>query len=377
MKTLISVLIIFVVGLFVGSRLIPSQQTEIKSEANPKASTSNNASSPLGEATALNPEESATIRLFEQAAPSVVFITTSKVQRDYYSANIYEIPQGSGTGFIWDEKGHIVTNFHVIESSLQKGSKVTVTLNNKTSYPAKIVGVAPNKDLALLKIEATYDYLKPIPLGRSYNLKVGQSTYAIGNPFGLDQSLTTGVVSALGREIKTEDGTPMSNVIQTDAAINPGNSGGPLLDSSGRLIGVNTAIYSPSGAYAGIGFSIPVDEVAWVIPDLIQYGRIKRPYLGVELLSPQQYSDKGAMIARIAQNGPAAKAGLKGFRSDEYGRTVYGDVILKIGNFPIATSGDITPALEKLQVGERVIVEFVRQGQRLKTELTLGSSVNE
>ena len=318
-------------------------------------------------------DEMATISLFEEAAPSVVYITTSQVTRSQFNTNINEIPQGSGSGFIWDDQGHIVTNYHVIEGS----NRVSVTLSNQLSYPATFVGAAPNKDLAVLKIDATYDNLTPIPIGRSSNLRVGQNTYAIGNPFGLDQTLTTGIISATGREIKAQNGTPISNVIQTDAAINPGNSGGPLLDSGGRLIGVNTAIYSKSGSSAGIGFSIPVDEVAWVVPDLIRYGRVKRPFLGVDIVDNSKFSESGAMIRTVGKNSPAERAGLKGVQQDQYGRMFYGDIIKKINGTPIKTSGDITPLLEKFSPGDQVKIEFVRQSKTYTTDLILGSSVGQ
>ena len=219
--------------------------------------------------------EEATIKLFEEAAPSVVNITTTAVQQDYWSRNVYEIPAGTGTGFVWDNQGHIVTNYHVIKDAY----KAKVIMSDQTTYDAEVVGYESSKDLAVLRIKPKTD-LKPLPIGTSHDLKVGQSVFAIGNPFGLDQTLTTGIVSALGREIESVGGVPIRDVIQTDAAINPGNSGGPLLDISGRLIGVNTAIYSPSGAYAGIGFSIPVDVVKWVVPDLVKYGKLERPVLG-------------------------------------------------------------------------------------------------
>ena len=205
-------------------------------------------------------DERATIALFAAASPAVVHITTHALERDYFTFNVMETPQGTGTGFLWDEQGHVLTNFHVIRDA----DTVQVALADRSSWPAKLIGVAPDKDLAVLKIEAPPDRLKQLPLGTSHDLQVGQHTFAIGNPFGLDHTLTTGVISALGREIESASGRPISDVIQTDAAINPGNSGGPLLDSSGRLIGMTTAIISPSGAYAGIGFAIPVDTIRWV-----------------------------------------------------------------------------------------------------------------
>ena len=223
--------------------------------------------------------ERQTIELFEASSPSVVYITTVRVGRDRFSRNLLEIPQGTGTGFVWDDRGHVVTNFHVLH-----GAQIArVTLDDQTTWEAKLVGVSPDKDLAVLQIEAPTEALHAIPIGTSGDLKVGQKVLAIGNPFGLDHTLTTGVISGLGREIKSVAGRPIQNVIQTDAAINPGNSGGPLLDSAGRLIGVNTMIYSPSGAYAGVGFAVPADTVNRIVPKLIVYGKIVRPGLGVEI----------------------------------------------------------------------------------------------
>lgn len=318
--------------------------------------------------------EQATIELFEQAAPSVCFINTSNITRDYYSRNVYEQPAGSGSGFIWDRDGHIVTNYHVIKGA----SKATVTLSDHTSYTASLVGVEPNKDLAVLKIDAKPSKLKPIKAGRSENLKVGQFVYAIGNPFGLDHTLTTGVISALGREIKSLTGRPIRDVIQTDAAINPGNSGGPLLDSQGALIGVNTQIYSPSGASAGIGFSIPVDEVNWVVPDLIKYGEVRRPVLGISLLPSQYAADFGVntslMIADVVVGGPADKAKLNPIRRSNNGRWSKGDVIKKLGSKSVTSYNDLILALEKYQPGETIDLVVNRNGKDLKKSIVLGES---
>lgn len=317
--------------------------------------------------------EEATIKLFENASQSVCFITTLGVRQNYFNRNEEEIPLGSGSGFIWDKEGHIITNFHVI----QNAQKATVTLSDRKTYDADIVGVAPEKDLAVLKINVGGLDLKPLPLGTSHDLRVGQSTFAIGNPFGLDHTLTTGVVSALGREIKSLTGRPIRDVIQTDAAINPGNSGGPLLDSNGRLIGVNTQIYSPSGASAGIGFSIPVDEVNWVVPDLIKYGEVKRPVLGVSIL-PSQYAEQmqvnGAMIAEVVKGGPAAAAGLKPISQDSRGNIVYGDIIKEVENIKIENYNDLVLALEKYQPGQKVKVVIERNGSLKNVNLVLGSS---
>src|SRR5687768_4690504 len=243
-------------------------------------------SRPIDPVTVVSSAEEATIQLFERSAPSVVFITTTSQQQDYWSRNIYEIPAGTGSGFIWDSKGHVVTNYHVIQNAY----RAKVTLSDGSAWDAEVVGIEPRKDIAVLKIKADVP-LRPLPIASSDDLKVGQSVFAIGNPFGLDQTLTTGVISALGREINSVTGIPIRDVIQTDAAINPGNSGGPLLDISGRLIGVNTAIVSPSGVFSGIGFSVPVDVVRWVVPDLIRYKGVRRPVLGIELV-PQQSIDR-------------------------------------------------------------------------------------
>jgi S1-C subfamily serine protease len=323
--------------------------------------------------TYLTNSEEATIQLFEKTAPSVCFITTSTLREDFWNRNVMEIPSGTGSGFIWDKEGHIITNFHVI----QNASKIQVTLADRSVYEAKVVGQEPNKDLAVLKISADKDKLKPIPVGQSSNLRVGQSVYAIGNPFGLDQTLTTGVISALGREITSLTGRPIRDVIQTDAAINPGNSGGPLLDSSGRLIGVNTMIYSPSGASAGIGFSIPVDEVNWVVTDLITYGVLKRPVMGIQLL-PEQYAQnwgiEGVMIYGVEPNGPADKAGLKGVKRNRFGEIEAGDIIVGINGKDIKNSNDLFLILEKLKVGDKIEIQYKRDEKAQKATLVLDSS---
>ena len=324
--------------------------------------------------TYLTNTEEATIRLFEVAAPSVCFITTSTVREDFWSRNVMEIPSGTGSGFIWDKDGHIITNFHVI----QNASKILVTLSDRSVYEAKVVGHEANKDLAVLKIDVAADKLTPIPVGQSSQLRVGQSVYAIGNPFGLDQTLTTGVISALGREITSLTGRPIRDVIQTDAAINPGNSGGPLLDSSGRLIGVNTMIYSPSGASAGIGFSIPVDEVNWVVSDLIKYGVLKRPVMGIQLLSEQNAQNwgvEGVMIYAVEPDSPAEKAGLKGVNRNRFGEIEAGDVITKINGKEVKNNNDLFLALEKFNPGDKIDIGFKREDKAMKTSLTLASSV--
>jgi S1-C subfamily serine protease len=314
-----------------------------------------------------------TINLFKRAAPSVCFITTTTLRRDYFSRNVMEIPQGSGSGFVWDKNGHIITNHHVI----QNASKAQVTLGDGSTWEAEMVGDAPEKDLAVLRIKAPGNKLIPIPVGTSTDLQVGQAVYAIGNPFGLDQTLTTGIVSALGREIQTESGYPVRDAIQTDAAINPGNSGGPLLDSSGELIGVNTAIYSPSGASAGIGFSIPASVVSWVVPELIRYGKIKRPTMGVELFETEvsrRNQLPGPLVADVVKGSPAAEAGIKPTRRDEYGRILIGDIIIAMNNKKISSKEELVLELEKYQAGDRVTLTLLRNEREVKTQLTLAAS---
>ncbi len=364
-------------GFFVGSKynlisdlFVNSSYIENKPIAASRPADEQRPEAPV---TIITDTEKATIDIFERSAPSVCFITTISTQQDYWSRDIAEIPKGTGSGFVWDTDGHIITNYHVIEG----GDKFKVTLNDRTVWNATLVGVEPNKDLAVLRIDIARDKLRPIPVGKSSTLKVGQSVYAIGNPFGLDQSLTTGVISALGREIKSIGGRPIRDVIQTDAAINPGNSGGPLLDSSGRLIGVNTMIYSPSGASAGIGFSIPSDEVKWVISDLIKYGKVIRPVLGVELL-PQQYAQnwgvEGAMILATEPNGGADRAGLKALERNVEGEIIFGDIITSIDGKKITTNNDLILVLEKYKSGDKVRIDFIRDKAKKSVSATLSAS---
>jgi S1-C subfamily serine protease len=316
------------------------------------------------------PDERSTIGLFRQASPAVVNITAIGVQRDLFTLNLYQIPQGTGSGFVWDTKGNIITNFHVI----QNAAAAQVTLADQSNWKAQVVGVAADKDLAVLRIDAPADRLRPIPVGTSKELQVGQSVFAIGNPFGLDQSLTTGVISALGREIDSVTRRPIQGVIQTDAAINPGNSGGPLLDSAGRLIGVNTQIYSPTGASAGIGFAIPVDTVNRIVPELIRSGKIIRPGLGVELAEEQiakKIGVNGVLIVDVMRGGPAAKAGIRPTRRESSGRVILGDVITAIEGKRIESPNDLFLILENHQVGDTVTVALLRDGKTVQTKVTL------
>lgn len=314
---------------------------------------------PRGELAA---DEKATIDIFRRASPAVVHITTLAVRQNVFSLDLFQIPRGTGSGFVWDQNGHIVTNFHVIQGA----DAARVTLADQSTWSARLAGAYPDKDLAVLVIDAPKDRLTPIPIGTSHDLQVGQKVFAIGNPFGLDQSLTTGVISALGREIESVTRRPIRGMIQTDAAINPGNSGGPLLDSAGRLIGVNTAIYSPSGAYAGIGFALPVDEVNRVVPQLIRFGKVIRPSLGVQVAPDhlaRQLGLKGVLIVEVQPDGPAAKAGLRPTRRDENNRILLGDVILALNGQRLRSVNDLLDALDRLESGQKVTLTILRDGE--------------
>ncbi|HEX3757216.1 MAG TPA: trypsin-like peptidase domain-containing protein [Kofleriaceae bacterium] len=317
----------------------------------------------------LGADEQSTIDVFSKFSRSVVHITSLQTRRDRMTLDIAEIPQGTGSGFVWDQDGHIVTNFHVV----QLGDTASVTLNDNTTYPATIVGRAPDKDIAVLHIDAPPQKLLPLPLGQSATLKVGQKVLAIGNPFGLDQTLTTGVVSGLGREIQSVTKRSIFDVIQTDASINPGNSGGPLLDSSGRLIGINTAIFSPSGANAGIGFAVPVDTVNSIVPQLLKYGKVKRPGLGIATIGDEtaaQNNIDGVVIASVLSGGGAEQAGLIGLSQDLNGTRV-GDVIVKVDGTEIHRGSDLFRVLDGHNVGDVVDVTVVNRGQRRTVKVTL------
>ncbi len=305
-------------------------------------------------------DEKSTIELFRRCSPSVAYITS--ITRQQFLWDITEDTQGTGSGFIWDTDGHIVTNFHVI----QDADSIRVTLADQSDWKATLIGAAPEKDLAVLWIPATPDKLQPIILGTSKDLQVGQRVYAIGNPFGLDQTLTTGIVSALGRTIPAADNRKIDGVIQTDAAINPGNSGGPLLDSAGRLIGINAAIASTTGSYAGIGFAVPVDTVSQFVPQLIRHGRIVRPHIGIALADDritQRLGLEGALIVNVEQGSAAEQAGLRGTRRDIDGSLILGDVIQSVNGQKTVDSGDLMNSLERFKPGDVVHLGILRNGE--------------
>ncbi len=310
------------------------------------------------------------IDVYRSASPSVVFVTNKQYRRARFSRNVTVEPQGSGTGFIWDRDGHIVTNYHVIEGA----NEVSIGLSDGSDWPATLVGIAPERDLAVLKIDVPKNLLRPLPRGNSDKLVVGRKVLAIGNPFGLDTTLTVGVVSALDREIQSPNGRTIPGVIQTDAAINPGNSGGPLLNSAGEFIGVNTAIYSPSGGSAGIGFSIPGNTVKSIVPILIENGELTRPVMGVTLAATQfahRAGVRGIPIAEITRDMPAAKAGLEGIKRDRRGRFILGDIIVAIDGTPVTNEDQLLTQLELHQPGDRIKVTVVRDKRERTVSLKL------
>ena len=317
----------------------------------------------------LGADEQGTIDIFKRFHHSVVHVTSLAQRVNQLTMDVTEVPQGLGSGFVWDQDGHIVTNFHVIG----EGNAASVTLDDGTTYPAKLVGAAPDKDLAVLKIDAPPQKLVPLPIGTSTNLQVGQKVLAIGNPFGLDQTLTTGVISGLGREIKSVTQRPIHDVIQTDASINPGNSGGPLLDSSGRLIGINTAIYSPSGANAGIGFAVPVDTINQIVPQLLKYGKVVRPTMGIGILRDEvaaEHHIDGVAILQVTPGGAADKAGLIGPKITD-GAIELRDVIVAVDGQPVHRSPDLYNVLDNHKVGDTIDITVVDAGVKRTVKLTL------
>jgi S1-C subfamily serine protease len=315
-------------------------------------------------------DEESTIELFKNVSPSVVYITSIAVKMDIFSFRAMEIPQGTGSGFIWDENGYVVTNFHVI----QNAQGAVVTLADSSTWDAKLVGFEPDKDLAVLKIDTPKELLSPITVGTSSDLVVGQKVFAIGNPFGFDHTLTTGVISGLGREIESVTRRPIQGVIQTDAAINPGNSGGPLLDSAGRLIGINTAIVSPSGAYAGVGFAVPVDDVNRMVPQIIRYGRVQKPALGMTIAEDhvvRLMGAEGVLVVSVTPDGAAEKAGLRPTRRDTRGRIIPGDLIVAVDGKVVRDSRDLFLILDSHEVGDTIRLRVRRPDGEVELNITL------
>lgn len=318
-------------------------------------------------------DERATIDLFRNARDSVVFISTRQRVADFWTRNVYSVPRGSGSGLIWDEAGHILTNYHVIEGA----SEAQIQMSDGRQFNAQLVGVSPQHDLAVLKIGGVgFSAPTRIPIGTSSDLQVGQNVFAIGNPFGLDWTLTKGVVSALDRSLPNENGPDIRHLIQTDAAVNPGNSGGPLLDSAGRLIGINTAIYSPSGASAGISFAVPVDTVMRVVPQLIANGRYTRPALGIE--SDEEINDRlkratgidGVFILSVEPGSIAERVGLVGVQRTRRGIRP-GDVIVALNSRPVSRFGDLLARLDDFQVGQKVQLTLLRAGEERNVSVEL------
>ncbi len=318
-------------------------------------------------------DEKSTIELFENSRDSVVFITTRQRVMDAWTRNIFSVPSGTGSGFIWDDNGHIITNLHVIKGA----SEATIRLADGRDYKASLVGASPAHDIAVLRIGIGFQRPAPVPLGTSHDLKVGQKVFAIGNPFGLDWTLTTGIVSALDRSLPSGDGRTIDNLIQTDAAINPGNSGGPLLDSAGRLIGINTAIYSPSGASAGIGFSVPVDTVNRVVPQIISRGKYIRPAMGITVDSKlnnrltQHLKVTGVVILSISPGSAADTAGLRGATITPEGNIIANDIIVALENKPIDSVDKLLARVDGYKVGDTIKITVLRKGEKMEVPVTL------
>ena len=323
----------------------------------------------------LDREEQANVNVFRQSSPSVVNISTQRAVRSQVgdvTLNVGRIPKGTGSGFLWDDEGHVVTNYHVVRGS----DFVQVKLADGTEWEAEVLGTAPEFDIAVLKIEASADLLLPLATGRSDNLEVGQKVYAIGNPFGLDQTLTTGIVSGLGREIDSQSGDSIRGVIQTDAAINPGNSGGPLLDSRGRLIGVNTAILSRSGTSAGVGFAVPVNTVRATVPLLISGKMVDRGFLGLSLAPMQisrQATDEGVLILGVAEGSPAAGVNIRSTQSAEEGQTMWGDILISLNGNRITDSESLLVRLQELHAGDEVVLGIKRGEEYTRIPVRLAS----
>ena len=345
--------LLIVLGVYLGK---PYVDRMLFSASTPRAIT------PRG---TLSDLERTSIELFERVSPSVVQVVGRAGTMQPLTDDGDGVPGQSGSGFVWDAAGHIVTNDHVVEGA----GALAVRFASGEVLPAQVIGTAPNYDLAVLRVNDTRALPSPIAVGTSDDLKVGQWVFAIGNPFGLDQSLTTGIISALKRRLPTAGGREITNVIQTDAAINPGNSGGPLLDSAGRVIGVNTAILSPSGTSAGIGFAIPIDAVNRIVPEIIGRGYVPTPGIGIVAASEAAATRAGVdgiAIVRTVPGSPAARAGLRGV-DPASGRL--GDVIVAVNGKPVRRLPDLIEELERIGVGKRVTLAVRRDGRDMSIDL--------
>jgi len=313
------------------------------------------------------------IKIFKNAKDSVVFISTNKSVIDYNTLTRHTVPKGSGSGFVWNKDGIIITNYHVIEGA----SGATVKLSNGKSYNAYLVGFYPRRDIAVLKIKAPSKYLKPVKLGSSKNLQVGQAVYVIGNPFGLDWTMTKGIVSALNRRVPSNDGILMSGAIQTDAAINPGNSGGIMLNSSGEVIGVSSAIFSPSGGSVGIGFGIPIDLVKKVVDKIVKYGKYVKPSIGIESddrineFLKRELGVSGVAVLGVVRGSDAWKKGLNPATIYMDGTIDFGDIILKVNGKNVSNIYDLDDILENLKVGDKVKLLILRGNKKLEIPIIL------
>ncbi len=361
--------LLFAIFVLLALRLLYLPKGEVSVTTEPAAQPAERPAAPnepadLTPSFAPTPEERSTMALFSRVSPSVVAVANKALIRAggwFGGLQVYEVPQGAGSGFVWDKRGHIISNYHVVHEA----DALTVTFPDGTTFDAKLVGIAPDQDLAVLKVDAPPERLFPVRAAVSRDLQVGQAVLAIGNPFGLDTTLTVGIVSALGRTITAMTGRRITEVIQTDAAINPGNSGGPLLNSAGELIGVTTAILSPSGAYAGIGFAVPVDTVSRIVPQLIEKGRITRAGLGIQFL-PDHITRRagvtGAAVYAVLPRSPAAEVGIVGV-SQSFRDLFLGDVITAVNGKPVADVEAYNTLFDTLQPGQTVTVTLNRGGK--------------
>jgi S1-C subfamily serine protease len=361
------VLVAIVVVAVFTVRTMSQRQPPVREDAAPRR---------VAPRSALAADEQAIITLFERSRQSVTYIRTQARVVDPWTRNMFDIPRGTGSGFVWDERGHIVTNFHVVSGA----AGARVRLSDGRDVEGTLVGVSPAHDLAVIKVEVS-EPLPPLPVGASADLRVGQHTFAIGNPFGLDWTLTTGIVSALDRSLPTQGGGLIQHLIQTDAAINPGNSGGPLLDSAGRLIGVTTAIFSPSGASAGLGFAVPVDTVNRVVPELIAHGTYTRPALGIDVdedvnrVLIERLGTRGVAVLGVTPESPAAAAGLQGARQLPDGRITPGDMIVAVDGRPVDSVAMLLSRLDDYRVGDTVRLSILRGRNTREVTLRLQRGV--